>query len=242
MIMIESKEKKNYRRALVEELAAKGDLAAMMEVCERFFNIGGYDDCDRVIRYLEALAEHKDSRAMLLLGNIYYTGKGVNQSYNEAAKWYEMAADELEPYGLCNLGYCYYYGRDMAVDYERAYECYSKSAFLGNPNAMYKLGDMYFNGNHVKKDKKAAFYWYNEALCYLCEDDIEANIHYRLGKCYLHGHGTDKNIILALEHLQAAELEFFKLIDYGDPFAELTLPKVKSELDVVRAELYKDIN
>jgi len=31
-------------------------------------------------------------------------------------------------------------------------------------------------------------------------------------------------------------------VTQGDPFAELTLPKVKSELDLVRAELYKDID
>jgi len=107
---------------------------------------------------------------------------------------------------------------------------------------MYKLGDMYFDGKHIVEDKAAAFFWYSEALDYLYDDDdIEADIHYRLGMCYLHGHGTEKNIILALEHLQTAELEFFKLIDFGDPFAELTLPKVKEELDNVRAALYSEI-
>jgi len=58
----------------------------------------------------------------------------------------------------------------------------------------------------------------------------------------LHGYGIETNIIQALEHLQAAELEFFKLIDFGDPFAELTLPKVKLELDYARDMLYKDVS
>ena len=240
MIMIEPKERKNYYFELVEELAAKGIAPAMMEVCQRFFDSGNYDNADQVIVYLESMAEKNVSRAMLLLGNIYYTGKGVPQSYKEAAKWYEMAAEGLESYGLCNLGYCYYYGRDMDVNYKRAYECFSLSAYMRNPNAMYKLGDMYFYGYHVEEDKNAAYYWYCEALDNLDGEDIEANIYYRLGLCYLYGHGTCKNEFRALEHLQNAELEFFRLIESGDSFAELTLPKVKTELDKVRKKLYKE--
>ena len=239
MIVMEPIQRINYHTELVEELAAKGIPSAMMEVCSQFFEKSIYDNANQVISYLEALAERGISRAMLWLGNIYYTGKGVDQSYREAAKWYEMAADNLESYGLCNLGYCYYYGRDMDVDYKRAYECFSMAAYMCNPNAMYKLGDMYYHGNHVKKDKNAAFYWYREALDNLDGEDVEANIHYRLGLCYLHGYGTHKDILRALEHLQKAELEFFKLIDDGDDFAELTLPKVKAELENVRKILYE---
>jgi len=241
MILVEPKETKNYYKELVEELAAKGIVPAMMEICQQFFDYGTYDNAKQVIGYLETMAEKGISRAMLLLGCIYYTGKGVPQSYKEAVKWYEMAAEGLESYGLCNLGYCYYYGRDIDVNMKRAYECFSLSAYMQNPNAMYKLGDMYYYGNHVKEDKNTAYFWYREALDNLHGDDVEANINYRLGLCYLYGHGTCKNELLALEHLQAAELEFFRLIEHGDSFAELTLPKVKKELEKVREILYSDL-
>jgi len=240
MILSEPKKKKNYHVELVKELAAKGIAPAMMEICQRFFDNGIYDNAGMVISYLEELAKRGISRAMLLLGCIYYTGKGVPQSYKEAVKWYEMAAEGLESYGLCNLGYCYYYGRDIEVNYKRAYECFSLSAYMQNPNSMYKLGDMYYYGNHVKEDKDAAFYWYCEALDIHDGEDIKANIHYRLGLCFLYGHGTRKDELLALKHLQKAELEFFRLIDDGDEFAELTLPKVKIELEKVREILYSD--
>jgi len=240
MILIEAKDRRNYHVELVEELAAKGITPAMMEVCQRFFDKGVYDNAERVIGYLEMLAGRGISRAMLLLGTIYYTGKGVGQCYKEAVKWYELAAEGLESYGLCNLGYCYYYGRDIEVNFKRAYECFSLSAYMRNPNSMYKLGDMYYYGNHVKEDKDAAYYWYCEALDNLDGEDVIANIHYRLGLCYLHGHGTCKNELLALEHLQAAELEFLHLIEGGDTFAELTLPKVKAELEKVREVLYSE--
>ena len=110
MIMIEPKKRRNYYNELVKELATKGVPSAMMEVCGRFFDSGNYENVKQVIGYLETLSEKGVSHAMLWLGNIYYTGKGVEQSYKEAAKWYEMAADNLESYGLCNLGYCYFYG------------------------------------------------------------------------------------------------------------------------------------
>ena len=240
MYLSEPVERRNYYLELVEELAAKGIAPAMMEVCQRFFDLGIYDNAGQIIGYLETLAERGISRAMLLLGNIYYTGKGVKQSYKEAVKWYEMAAEGLDSYGLCNLGYCYYYGRDIDVNYKRAYDCFSLSAYMQNPNAMYKLGDMFFYGNHVGEDKDAAFYWYCEALDNLDGEDVVANINYRLGLCYLNGYGTGKNELLALEYLQTAELEFFRLIEDGDTFAEHTLPSVKAELKKVREILYKE--
>jgi len=240
MIIIDPKDRKNYHHELVEELATKGIAPAMMEVCQRFFDNGNYNNALQVIGYLESLAKRGISRAMLLLGSIYYTGKGVPQSYKEAVKWYEMAAEGLESYGLCNLGYCYYYGRDIDVNYKRAYECFSLSAYMRNPNAMYKLGDMFYYGKHVEEDKDAAFYWYREALDNLDGEDVIANIDFRLGLCYLYGHGTRTDELLALKHLQAAELEFFRLIEDGDTFAERTLPRVKAELEKVREALYKD--
>jgi hypothetical protein len=232
-------ENKNYGLQLVEELAASGNHQAMMDICQRFFDTKDYQNSEQVLKYLGILSEQNDKRAMLLLGIMYYSGIGVEQNYKEAASWYEKAADELEPHGLCNLGYCYSYGRDMPVDHARAYEYFSLSAYLGNANAMYKIGDMFFYGNHVSEDKSAAFFWYMEAFRHGQKDkEVAPNIKYRLGKCFLHGNGTEKNIISALVLLQEAEVEFFKLIKEGDPFAKYTLPKVKEELDTTRAMMY----
>jgi len=239
MIIIEPKDRPDYRKALVKELAELGIHNAMREVCQNFFDSKDYSNSKQVIAYLEELAGLEDKRAMLLLGCIYYTGKGVEQSYKKAVKWYERAADMLESYGLCNLGYCYYYGRDIEINYERAYKCFAQSAFMGNANAMYKLGDMFFYGNHVEENKEAAFYWYTEAFkAGRKDEEVRANIHYRLGKCYSHGYGTSTDYMRALVHLQDAEYDFFRQLENGDEFAALTLPKVREELDNVRGILY----
>lgn len=232
-------ERKNYGLQLVEELAAKGNQQAMMDICQRYFDTKEYHNTDQVKQYLEILSESNNKRAMLLLGIMFYSGLGVEQNYKEAAKWYEKAANELEPYGLCNLGYCYSYGRDMPVDHARAYECFSQAAYLGNANAMYKLGDMFFYGNHVDEDREAAFYWYCEALKNGRNDsEVEPNIKYRLGRCYLHGFGTENDTLLAMRLLQDSEIVFFKLIAEGDTLAERTLPKVRQELENARDMMY----
>jgi len=198
------------------------------------------DKSELIQRYLLELSEddalEKDDTkfAMLLLGIMHYIGRGVNQNYSEAVRWYEKAADKLDSYGLCNLGYCYYYGRDIPIDYEKAYSSFSQSSFLGNPNAMYKLGDMFDKGFHVIEDKNAAFFWYREAHMHTKESDIERpNIEYRLGKCFLYGKGVEQNLYTALTLLQNAEFGFFRQIDEGDSFAELTLPSVRNEIDNV---------
>jgi len=240
----------NYKLLLIEELAEMGHKKAMLEVARYYVDkkdeILSVEKGELIRRYLIELSEDaeldKDDSmfAMLLLGIMYYVGRGVEQNYREAVMWYEKAGDKMDSYALCNLGYCYYYGRDIAVDYSKAYPCFSYSSFLGNPNAMYKLGDMFYNGYHVDEDKDAAFFWYGEAHRFTKKEDEERpSIEYRLGKCFLYGHGVEQNLYAALNLLQAAEFGFFNQIKAGDSFAELTLPSVTKEIDIVRAMIYQ---
>ena len=229
-----------YRKALVEELASRGNRDAILELVRYYLDNPDDENFDAEIlkKYLLELAQKGDKKAMLILGGQYYVGRYFPQSYKEAVKWYTKAADELDSYGLCYLGYCYYYGRDIDVDYEKAYNCFTQSAYLENSNAMYKLGDMFFNGYYVKEDKETAFYWYDQALYDAHDNDYErASIEYRLGKCYLHGYGVEPDLFLALKKLQSAERHFFNTIE-DDRFARLTLKWVKKELDIVRDRLY----
>jgi len=243
--------KKNYRLLLTEELAAVGDTKAMLEMSRWYIDHKSGELSEgkgNVINgYLLELASSDEidgddrKTAMLLLGIMYYLGRGVHQSYVEAVSWYEKAADKLDSYGLCNLGYCYYYGRDIPKDYEKAFSCFSQSALLNNSNAMYKLGDMFDRGYHVNEDKDAAFYWYQEARSYCSNfEDESPSIDFRLGKCYSRGHGVEQDLFTALKMLQSAEARFFEQIEAGDPFAELTLPYVKEEIDHVRSLIYSE--
>jgi hypothetical protein len=243
-------EQKNYRILLVEELAETGNKKAMLEMARYYIDRKNEElsteKSKLILRYLLELSEDatisEDDKkfAILLLGIMYYVGRGVEQSYKEAVKWYEKAADKLDSYALCNLGYCYYYGRDLDIDYKKAYSYFAHSAFLENPNAMYKLGDMFYNGYHVNENKNAAFFWYMEAYNHTDKNSYERpNIEYRLGKCFLYGYGIGQNLYTALNLLQAAELGFLKLVQEGDTFAGLTLPDVKRKIDETRTMIYQ---
>jgi hypothetical protein len=241
-----------YKARLIKELAAAGNKKAMLELARFYIDTKTAeltaDKSGLILQYLTELAadetipEDDRSFAMRLLGIMYYSGKGVEQSYRKAVEWYEKAADKADSHALCNLGYCYLLGRDITVNYEKAYLYFSQSAFAGNANAMYKLGDMFYDGNHVDEDKQAAFYWYRMAFEHGKDDkEILPSIKYRLGRCCLHGHGTAENHLAAMGFLQDSEIGLFQLHAAGDMYAAQLLPKVRAELENSRAIMYGGI-
>jgi len=230
-------ERNDYKILLAEELAEANNKDAMLAVFNYFINHDDkallVDNIERVMRYLSALAESGNSYAMRHLGNLYNDGRGVEQDHKKAIEWFEKSAAAGDTYAMCSLGYISYYGRGAELDYAKAYGYISRAAFLENVNAMYKLGDMYYYGKHVKEDKNAAFFWYDEADNYSCHSYEQSSIDYRLGKCYLYGHGVEQNISEALNRLASSEENLKEQIDDGDPYglAKYILPQVKKELE-----------
>ena len=60
--------------------------------------------------WLERAAEqgHRDAQSMI--GDCYYEGNGVEQSYSKAAYWYKKAAEQGDSDAQLNIGVCYYNG------------------------------------------------------------------------------------------------------------------------------------
>lgn len=162
------------------------------------------------------------------LGALYYSGIAFEQDYVKAAYYYKMAAELGNIRAICNMGYCYYYGRHQEKDYKLAFDYFVRGGLLGDPNCLYKLGDMYLNGEHVDVNKDMAFKLYQRALKInnewdynddLNEDEINADILMRLGRCYLEGIGVSPNYNIALKNLCNA-LQLFYERKITDPFAE----------------------
>ena len=77
-------------------------------------------------------------------GDNYFNGKnGVTQTYYEAVKWYQKAADMGDAKGICSLARMYDYGYGVSKDSEKAEELYLKSAGMGYALAQFYLGDYY---------------------------------------------------------------------------------------------------
>ena len=67
------------------------------------------------------------------------TGKGIEQNYAEAVKWYFKSAEQGNPRAQYNLGHMYETGKGVARNYERAVKWYEKSAEQGHQPAKQKL-------------------------------------------------------------------------------------------------------
>ena len=69
----------------------------------------------------------KDADAQYRLGLCYEYGEGVTQSYEEAVKWYRLAAEQNNADAQNRLGLCYEYGNGVQQSYRNAAKWYCKA-------------------------------------------------------------------------------------------------------------------
>jgi len=109
--------------------------------------------------------------AQALLGSMYRSGRGVEQNFTEAVKWYRMAAENenTEIAGSTqakiynNLGVLYATGRGVPQDYAESIKWLRKGAEMGLAEAQSGLAYAYANGNGVDPDLNEAVKWYRKA-------------------------------------------------------------------------------
>jgi TPR repeat protein len=94
---------------------------------------------------------------------MYENGKGVKQDYNQAIKWWCMAAEQGHYGADYNLGMMFYRGTGVPKDREEAARRLLKVAKQGIPGAQYQLGLMYMNGDGAVKSLSQAKHWLNRA-------------------------------------------------------------------------------
>ena len=128
-------------------------------------------DFETAARHIRAVAERNDAEAQCLLGVFYAEGRGVEQDYAEAVKWFRKAAKESKyrkgiSGAKCRLGDCYYHGTGVEQDYDKALEWYRRAAEHGNHIAQRRLGDCYAEGHGVEQDLTEAAKWYRLAAEY----------------------------------------------------------------------------
>jgi hypothetical protein len=94
---------------------------------------------------------------------MYDFGRGVQQDYAEAVKWYREAAaqGDVEAQGL--LGSMYEQGHGVAQDYAEAVKWYRKTSGQGDVYGQLQLGEMYRDGKGVPQDNVFAHMWLNLA-------------------------------------------------------------------------------
>jgi len=66
----------------------------------------------------------------------------VAQSYDEAVKWWRLAAAQGETDALFNLGLCYTSGHGVSQDLEEGLRCFRRAAAKGHAQAAAAVGPL----------------------------------------------------------------------------------------------------
>ena len=137
-------------------------------------------------------AQLGDANAQVNVGTLYYQGLGVTQSYTEAVKWFELAANQGNAQGQFNLGNMYSQGQGVLQDYSAAVKWFQLSADQGVAEAQRNLGIMFQYGLSVHQDYVLALKWFQ-----LAASQGDAFGQSLLGTLYQYGLGVPQDYIEA---------------------------------------------
>ncbi|WP_373868015.1 tetratricopeptide repeat protein [Lactobacillus nasalidis] len=160
--------------------------------------------------------------------------------YERALQCYQKAADYGNAQAMCNLGYIYAFGRVGEADQEKAFYYFTEASLAGNPNAFYKLGDAFRFGNFVKRNDKIAFGYYSmaEQLLQEGDEDLVAEIDYRLALCYARGWGTSQQWEIALKYINEAQLYAYRNKQQDEYNWKQTSERINQLHDEIVAEMF----
>jgi localization factor PodJL len=130
-----------------------------------------------------------DASAAFEIGVRYAEGKGVAQNYDEAAKWYDRAAQANVVPAMFRLGTLFEKGLGAKKDLDVARRYYVLAADRGNAKAMHNLAVLDADGGTKGANYKSASYWFRKAA-----DRGVADSQFNLGILYARGIGVEQNL------------------------------------------------
>jgi TPR repeat protein len=117
------------------------------------------------------------------------------RNYQQAASFYQMAADQGHADAQYNLGLCYGNGKGVPKDVQQALKYIQMAADQGCAKAAHDLGACFANGEGVAKDEQQATKYFQMAADKGNEDQ------FFLGLCYASGRlGVTKDALLAVKY------------------------------------------
>lgn len=185
-------------------------LLLVIAICTPAVSLGAQDfdkgfdayvsgDYSRALEEWLPLAEAAHADAQNNLGIMYSQGRGVVQDYEEAARWFRMAADHGSHLAQFNLGQMLAEGRGVGLDYEEAARLHQMAAENGVVLAQLSLGYMYEFGQGVQLDLTEAHRWYRAAA-----EQGNATAQLNLGILYNQGRGVLRDPNEAFKWLRSA--------------------------------------
>ena len=172
-------------------------------------------------------AEGGDVEAQFNLGKMYRDGQGVEQSNEEAAKWFRKAAEQGDLEAQVELAERYF----VLDNLEEAEKWFVKAAEQGDADIQCDLGLRYRIGYGVRQSDKEAVKWYRKAA-----EQGYASAQRHLGWMYENGLGVPQSDYDAADwYILAAE--------QGDEDALKALRDIKFQLmfDSIDSDRYYNL-
>ena len=146
---------------------------------------------------LRAAALKGDPTAAYEIGVRFAEGKGVAANYDDAAKWYDRAAQAGVVPAIFRLGTLYEKGLSVKKDIDIARRYYMQAAERGSAKAMHNLAVLDADGGGKGANYKNASQWFRKAA-----DRGIADSQFNLGILYARGIGVEQNLAEVLQMVQ----------------------------------------
>lgn len=151
---------------LLQRAAEKGHAEArerlLLETSESR-QIKGVQAGRPLLEELMERAEQNEPAAQRLLAGRYAAGDGIRQSWEQAAVWYQRAAQNGDAPAQFSLGHCFRQGKGVASDAKACAYWFRQSAEQGLADGQCNIGWCYGTGFGVPLSYARARYWYDLA-------------------------------------------------------------------------------
>jgi TPR repeat protein len=197
-----------------------------------FYDYGWGRDVDRAMAcqwYAKAAAGHIPAAQHFYADCLLEKVNGPADP-EEAAYWYEQAAENGHIISLCSLAEMYIFGRGVPVDIEKGLSLCQGVAEQGLVTAMVRMGRIYLEEDGQLRDYDKAYYWFEEA-------SLLANPtgQYQLGLMHRDGVGRDADSTTARYWFESAASKGFVPAYYQTGLLYFNAP-----LDPVANKLHPD--
>lgn len=184
-----------------EGVVVEKDIGKAKELYERFFI------------ELQKKAFGGDVDAMYRMGDIYQFGLpllNIPVFYQQAAEWYEKAANKGNMHAQTSIGLLYFFGLGVPKNYTKSAEWYKKAAEQGDALATYNLAGCYRCGRGVEQNDEMAA-TYNQKAANMDMPEAQAEL---AGMYYL-GTGVEQDYTMAVHWFKRAVANGYEYAYYG---------------------------
>lgn len=150
-----------FRQSADNGLDKAGDMLTLLNTVK---NANDTEYLGELVRLIENCS---DARFLIIAGNCYFSGTGVEQNNAKAEQLYQKAEIYADTTALFQLAELYYEGKNAEKNTDKANALYSKiendAIVKENRSTLIKLGKKYFKGDLCEENKSKAIELYRHA-------------------------------------------------------------------------------